>query len=339
MHFSVMALDIGFGRTKIAVRYPKESDMFTDGFPSLAPRNVSGTLSTNVPNPAVNRTYIVNVNNVDFAVGPDVKFSLGGATGSGRTLTDDFPMSVNYEALFLGALAHVDATEIELLVMGLPVHTMDKYKKHLVTKFTGTFTVGARDVTIKKILILPQPLGAMLHYGSIIDYSLNDGETRLIIDCGYVTTDWVVASGYRIIESRSNGIPTGVSAILSAVADLISKAEGTKFVNIERIDECLMNGKDLRIFKNNLSAEKLKNYVKNSHYIVDDCIKTISARVGDSTDLKSILVCGGGANYFLPAIQECFPLVEIELLDNSPYCNVRGFLLFGESQLRRLEAA
>ena len=101
MHFPVMALDIGFGRTKIAVRYPKESDMFTDGFPSLAPRNVSGTLSTNVPNPAVNRTYIVNVNNVDFAVGPDVKFSLGGATGSGRTLTDDFPMSVNYEALFL----------------------------------------------------------------------------------------------------------------------------------------------------------------------------------------------------------------------------------------------
>lgn len=334
MQFPILALDIGFGLTKMAVRYPEDLNLFTDAFPSIALRVVGGVPSE-IPSPEARRTYFVTVNKINFAVGPDVKFLLGGGTGSGRNLADDFPMSCEYEALFLGALLHVKATEVDVLVMGLPVHTINKYMQHLVTKFTGKFFVGNRQITIKQILILPLPLGAMFHYGSTIDYSLRDNEMRLTVDCGYLTTDWVVTSNYRIHGGRSDGVSKGILSILSAVSALISKHSDTPFANLERLDDSLLNSKELRIFRKKMSLEKLNFYVKNSSYVIDNCVKEIGDTVGDFGDLSSILVCGGGAEYFLPSIKKTFPDVDIVLLENSPFCNVRGFLLFGESRLRR----
>lgn len=335
MHFDSMGLDVGYGRTKIAVRLPSEQGIFTDSFPSLVPQHVSENLSSHVPSAEVARTYIVKIDGVEFAVGPDVRFSIGGQTGSGRTLTDDFPMSVNYKALFLGALAHVGATEIDVLVLGLPVHTMEKYKAHLATTFKGTFKAGEKEVVVHDVRVLPQPSGAMIHYGTTLSESLNDGENRLIIDCGYVTTDWVLANGYRMIESRSSGTPVGASTILMSIANRISKFENKQFDHIERIDESLITNKPMRLFKKMIAPEIVRDYLTSSSFIMEDTAKKIRANVGDGSDLCSILMVGGGARYFGPSIQKSFPDVEIIYLDESPYCNVRGFLLMGEAQAKR----
>ncbi|MET3119824.1 plasmid segregation protein ParM [Undibacterium sp. GrIS 1.8] len=340
MYFPVFACDIGFGQTKVAARLPgPENKLFYDSFPSLSPRHVTSNLSSHLPNAVANRTYIVRVDDVEFAVGPDVKFAVGGTTGNGRTLTDDFPTSVNYKALFLGALAHVDATEVDLLVLGLPVHTMKLYKDHLLKHFVGEFQVRGKSVVVHKVIILPQPVGALLHYGSTIEEGLSQDENRLIVDCGYVTTDWVLSHGYRMIESRSSGTPTGVSAILNSMADLISKDEGKPFDQIERIDDALISGKPMRFFKNMIQPDKLRSYLDNSSFITDDCAKKIRSSVGDGGDLSSILMVGGGSHYFAPSIAKSFQDVEIIQLDNSPFCNVNGFLLFGEHQHKRLKAA
>lgn len=339
MHYSVLALDIGFGRTKMAVRLPEGDQIFTDSFPSLTPRLVSSNLSSHITNAAANRIYTVKVDGVDFAVGPDVKFAIGGTTGSGRTLTDDFPTSVNYIALFLGALQHVSATDIDILVLGLPVHTMKKYDKILAQKFAGTFQLVDNEVTIRKVIVLPQPVGAMIQYSTTRAEEIVDGEKRLIIDCGYRTTDWVVADGYRMIESRSSGTPIGVSTILHAIADLIAKDSGHPCDELEAIDDSLYGKKKFRHFKSVYQASQLKALLKNAAFISDDCAKLIKTNVGTGSDLESILLVGGGAHYFYDSVAKSFPDAEIENMNDSPNCNVLGFLTVGEHQAAKLRAA
>lgn len=339
MHFDAVGLDIGYGRTKVAVRLGQEAKIFTDSFPSLAPRHVSSNLSSHLPSAVPPTIYVVKVDDVEFAVGPDVAFAVGGQTGNGRTLTDDFPMSVNYRALFLGALAHIGATEIDVLVLGLPVHTMNQYKEHLGRTFKGAFQVLNKTVVVHNVVVLPQPTGAMLHYGSTLSETLNDGENRLIIDCGYVTTDWVLANGYRMIESRSSGTPIGASTILVAIADLISKDEGKPFDQIERIDDCLIGNKPMRFFQKMITPEQMRTYLQNCSFITDDAAKKIRSTVGDGSDLRSILLAGGSARYFKPSIMKSFPDVEIICLDDSPFCNVRGFLTMGETYAKRKKSA
>lgn len=339
MYFPVLAIDIGYGRTKMAARLPNVSGIYTDSFPSLAPRHISSNLSSHFSSSTKTKIYVVSVNDVQYAVGPEVKFSIGGGTGNGRTLTDDFPTSDCYMALFLGALYHLDATEIDVLVLGLPVHTMHRNKDYLLTHFSGTFNVGGKTVTVKKIVILPQPVGAMIHYGATLDEAIRDGENRLIIDAGYVTTDWVLVNGYRMIESRSSGTPIGSSAVLNAIAEKIGHDEGVAFDAIERIDESLIENKPLRCFKKVLSPETVNQYLAKAIFVTDVAAEKIRASVGDAADLHSILMVGGSARYFTPSIEKSFPMVEIVHLDHSPYCNVQGFLLFGESHLKRLKAA
>ena len=49
--------------------------------------------------------------------------------GASRLLDDNYSASAAHEALFFGALSFVGKTNIDLLMLGLPVHTFEQNRK------------------------------------------------------------------------------------------------------------------------------------------------------------------------------------------------------------------
>jgi len=52
-------------------------------------------------------------------------------------------------------------------------------------------------------------------------------------------------------------------------------------------------------------------------------------------DIENIILVGGGAHLFMPAIKEHFPNHEIAMADDPVFANVRGFHVAGEIFSRR----
>ncbi|MDY7540770.1 PRTRC system protein D [Undibacterium sp. RTI2.1] len=335
MNFQAAAIDVGFGQTKWAVRLDEE--IITGSFPSLAPISNNNTVTTNLANFVQRNTIKVTVDGDTFEIGPDVRLAMG-SSNSGRALSEDFPKTKNYKALLLGALFYAGIDRVDILTLGLPVHTMGLYANHLKDILGKEVEVNGRPISIGRVVVIPQPVGSLAMFGSINGSAINDGHTRLVIDPGYVTTDWVVSSGYNMIDARSGGRVGGVSHVLKQIAELISdKYQGGKLDRIERIDEAFVTRKSFNYFKHVISQTELGEYLSRSTQIIEETVKEIKTRVGDVEDLQSILITGGGAKFYEPIVRSTFPMNDIQVLDNPAFTNAIGFLLVGESMKRRAE--
>ncbi|MEB0032984.1 PRTRC system protein D [Undibacterium sp. RTI2.1] len=333
MHFKAAAIDLGFGQTKWAVRL--DDEIVTGSFSSLAPAASANTVSTNLGNFAQRNTIKVNIDGAWFEVGPDVHLAMGG-TNSGRVLSEDFPKSKNYKALLFCALYYAGIDQVDVLTLGLPVHTMPLYANFLKEMFKDPVVVNGRMITVGRVIVLPQPVGSLAMFGFTNSQQINDGNTRLVIDPGYVTTDWVVANGFNMIDGRSGGKVGGVSHILKHIAELISaKYGGGKFDRIERIDDAFVSGKKFHYFKHEIGQEELESYLSSSTQVIEESVKEIKTRVGDVDDLQSILITGGGARFYEKVIKATFPMNDVHSLDQPAFTNVIGFLLVAENMQRR----
>lgn len=335
MNFQAAAVDVGFGQTKWAVRL--DDEIITGSFPSLAPIATATTVSTNLANFGKRNTIKVSVEGSVFEIGPDVRLAMGGSN-SGRALSEDFPKTKNYKALLLGALYYAGIDRVDVLTLGLPVHTMGTYADLLKNMFDTEVEVNGRTISVGRVIVIPQPVGSLAMFGSTHGSVVNDGNTRLVIDPGYVTTDWVVATGYNMIDGRSGGRLGGVSNILKHIAEQISsKYDGAKLDRIERIDEAFVTGKSFNYFKHAIGQDELHQYLRNSTQVIEETVKEIKTRVGDVDDLQSILITGGGARFYEPVIRATFSMNEVHVLENPAFTNAIGFLLVGESMKRRAE--
>jgi plasmid segregation protein ParM len=220
------------------------------------------------------------------------------ASNSGRSLSDEFPLSNNYKALLLGALYYAGITHVDFLTLGLPVHTMSKYAEHLKTIRFDDYMVNGQKISVGKIIVIPQPVGSLAMFAASNQTIINNGETRLILDPGYVTTDWVVAQGYKMVNSRSGGRMGGVSNVYKNIASLIAKKFGQEqFGKIERIDQAFVTGKDFRYYGKVVDQTMLQKYLTQSSTVIEEIVSDIKARVGDTEDIDAILIAGGGAHF------------------------------------------
>ena len=138
IHLSNAAIEVGFGDTKWAYR-DAAGVIVRKSFPSLAPIFLDDALS-NSPGTSRRDTYVINVDGKRHEVGPDVGIVVS-QTNSGRHLNDDFPSSTNYAALALGAISQMTASNIDHLVLGLPVHTLERFTNYLKTVVSQRFHI------------------------------------------------------------------------------------------------------------------------------------------------------------------------------------------------------
>lgn len=329
----VRACDVGYGHTKFTLGRGHDDVVRCFSFPSLAPMG-SAVVDLMGGIKAKRQTVIVHVDNKKYEVGPEIENALG--KYDERVLTENYPKTPEYLALIRGALHYMKVPQVDTLVVGLPVSHIFSHAINLAKDLTGVHPVGgSRTVLVNSVRVLAQPIGGYLDYAVRSGKSDQlDHQMNLIIDPGYFTFDFVVANGSNPIYNRSGHHDGSVSMVLDSIANDISKEYATHYTNLVAIDRGLRSGK-FSVRGKQISLEK---YMPNAIQIVGAAIKKMINTIGNTSDIENIILVGGGAYLFMPAIQAHFPGQEITVADDPVFANARGFHIAGEILSRRLES-
>ena len=319
----VKAVDVGYGNVKYTALVAN-SNIQCGIFPSLAPHASSGPdLSSGLMQKR--NTVVVDVNGVKYEVGKDA--SLAQDSTHGRVLDSSYCMTDAHLALLRGALYYMGAPKIDLLVLGLPVNTHQKYATALEAKMVGRhpvpFRSGDQECVVEHVKVLPQPIGAFF------DHSINNGtydrmrgQMNLLIDVGFYTMDWVVANGVKMNNARSSAENGGMSAVLQAMATSIGKELGESITNLSLIEEAVRSGTNPYFYGKEFD---ISEHIKVGKSKAEQFVSVLSNKVGGSIDITNIILAGGGASFFLDVLEDKFPRHTIITAEDPVFANVRGF--------------
>eukprot|EP01034_Spumella_vulgaris_P036450 gene36451-44957_t len=254
-------------------------------------------------------------------VGPDVH--LAADVFNANVLQHDrYCETPEYLALLLGALHYMQVDRIDLLVVGLPVAT---YKiKSLVAalerRLTGEHELGkGRRVKVVRAKALAQPAGA--------------DALRLIVDPGRRTFDWLVTQGMQQIDKRSHSVPRGMHDVLQTIIEGISRATGSHYRDYDTVDYALRTGKKPVVFQQEYD---LARHLPLARKIPEQAIAEMMHYVGDASDIRNIILVGGGAFFYRNALKGAFPNHTIHELKDTIFANVKGFQQAGMELARTL---
>jgi plasmid segregation protein ParM len=148
-----------------------------------------------------------------------------------------------------------------------------------------------------------------------------------MVDCGWATTDTLVASpSFRIDPQRSRGMVGGAALVLRHIADLLQRDHPGRFSNLDRIDRAIVSGKPLI---HNGREIDLAPYLRRALHVTVPIARSVLTTIKTQEDL-TVFAAGGAAHYYLPALQETLGC-DIMVVDNPRYANAIGFLLAGEA--------
>jgi plasmid segregation protein ParM len=327
----VRALDLGWGYAKYSHLNKETGKISFSSFPSLAPRHTGMDLS--MGSIGQRDTVVVDVDGTKFEVGPD-SADLDSNDAS-RNLNDQYISTEQYKAVLFGAMHYIGEPVIDVLVVGLPLSSMNLGAK-LKALALGIHKINATTtIEVKDVLVLPQPLGGLYHCLSLADsrkeFSDLSEETNLIIDPGFLTFDFLLSNGEKVIENRSSAHNAGVSKILRSIADSISIKHGIKYENLSAIDKGLRKRK----MKINGVNEDMDEHIKNTRSVLEAAVNYMKNMVGDGSDLDNIILLGGGSSIFQKTIAAYYPKHTIIVVEDGQTANVRGFQLAGERYLEK----
>jgi len=332
---TVRAIDVGYGHVKFTDGRDAQSNAIrTDSFASQ---------STAVPEFVIDSevmqrrdTFVVPVNARRYEVGKGLGLALG-VNQETAILDDDFPLSDAYAARLYGALNYMARTlpgrVIDHLVLGLPLTTYFRHQAAVAKRFSGEHTINVRGdrINVNQCHVYPQPLGGYAEYlaGAPVPAD-KEAPMALVIDPGYYTVDWFVCRGMIASEIRSGAVHCGVSAILRAVAGQIvdEACVGAGVTEtIRRIDHSLIQKNAFTMCGRVVALDK---FMAAGDIVIDEAAQAVKNSIGSGADIDVLVLTGGGASLYQPAIARKFPHHEVVVLPDPAHANVRGFHLLGE---------
>jgi plasmid segregation protein ParM len=326
----VRALDIGYGFTKYTKGLDDEGNIDCDLFPSIAALSPQEEMGGDFF--VARNTRVIESGGLFWEVGPDVGDIK--TTNDVRALHENFIHSEQWKVLFLGALAYMEEDTIDYLVLGLPVSDMKRSDE--VRKLAeSTHKVNGKEITVKNVFVIPQPLGTLYNYAIREDkFEKFMNSITLVVDPGYLTFDFLVTKGFSVNSHRSGARPGGMSSILNAISGSISKLEGTEFEDLEQIDAALKihlpKKKDEKRVVSLYGKEiELTPHIKNTVPVIESSMNYMLQKIGTSKDINQIIMGGGPNRIFDKSIKKQFSKHEVLALDDGIFANVIGFLLWG----------
>jgi len=251
----------------------------------------------------------------------------------GRALHADYATSQSYKALFYAGLLLSEMDTIDVLVTGLPVSQfMDEERKTaLIEQVSGVHQVTPkRSVEIKRVKVVPQPIGGLLDYVSQNEHDEIDDARILVIDPGFFSVDWVVVANNDFHRQSSGTSLNASSVVLEETGKLIAKDHGCQ-ISTETLENAVRAGKD--------SVLVFGQRVEIAPY-VDAAAKTVSSVVleaiqksmrTENKNIDRVVLVGGGATFFKEAVSNAFPRVQVVTPNDSVFSNARGFWIMGSS--------
>lgn len=342
---NIRAIEVGYGTlsyTKDIVNgVPK-----IDTFPSIVSAignegDLSGGLNKR-------NTVIVDVGNEKYEVGPDA-YLLNDRTSS-RTLNNRYIDTAQYRALFRGALVYMNTENIDLLVLSLPVNNMQR-SEELKAFALGNHCINGKNINVKHVWILCQPLAGFLAYANQIGHERFNELSQsnvLCLDFGFTTSDWLMTRGLKINYKKSGARNMGMSTVLESCAAALKVKGAFEYLDdLPRtlIDEAFYRHEGVIKISGKSYPFPTCNYEDINHNQVNiafDCapaIKQISYsslqevrnNVGAGSDVSLIVVMGGAHQVYLDAVKDNYPHHEIVIVDN-PIVAVCFGMYFGGLQ-------
>ena len=339
MSRTVRAIDVGYSWTKFVIAGDRVGQIRCRAFPSIAPRASGRDLA--LDGVSQRQTVQIAVDDLMFEVGPEA--ALVQETVHALPLDDAYTQTPEYLALVRGALRLMHVSHVDLLVVGLPVALFRQRRERLEARLVGAHPVGGSDaVTVAAVRVLAQPVGALLS-AAVENASLRHlrAARTLIADAGWRTLDWVVTSGPKILDKRSDSVAKSMFDVVDAIARAMSRDLGTQLgpFDYTRIDEALRAGEPVRVFGKPVD---LAPYLPLGQRVADEAITAMRRLVQDGTDIDAIVLAGGGAGFFAGAIGRAYPKHTVTALPDAFYANCRGFQIAGlqhaENEQRRVAA-
>jgi plasmid segregation protein ParM len=322
----VRAIDVGYSWTKYVVEGSSLGNIRCRAFPSIAPRASNRDLA--LDGRARRSTVQITVNELAFEVGPDA--ALVQETYQAMPLDDGYTDTAEYLALARGALHLMRVDQVDLLVVGLPVALYRQKRHALERRLTGTHPLGGGNVvSVLAVKALAQPVGAFLS-AAVENESLRHlrSARNLIVDAGWRTFDWVVTSGAKILDKRSDSIAKCMCEVVETIGRAISRDIGAQLSAFDyaRIDEALRSREPVRFFGKPLSLEP---YLPLGQHVADEAVTAMRRLVQEGTDIDNIVLAGGSAFFFADAIARGYPKHAVTRLPEAFYANCRGFQIAG----------
>ena len=199
------------------------------------------------------------------------------------------------------ALKHID-----MLVVGLPVSNWRPMQAELSRIAKGPHQVpvpvalrsnfGERvEVTIGRVLVLPQPMGALHNatLGREGNPLQDETSVHMVIDPGYNTFDWFLSVGIRPDLQRSGSLQGGVSQLLRLVANAAGGKIGVGTLNLNEVEKGLSEGV-MHAYGKRLDMIEFRPIIEAAAaQVVDRFVNSIDMSLG----VNNIYLVGGGASF------------------------------------------
>lgn len=324
---NILGLDIGYSNLKVALGIKDENHKTILRPAGAAPADRFGSRFDG----KTHEDYIhVLVDGEEFVAG----VSPDRAEMWGRALHADYATSQSYKALFHAGLLLSEMDTIDVLVTGLPVSQfMDEARKAaLIEQIKGIHQVTPkRSVEIKRVKVVPQPIGGLLDY---ISQNENDADIEdariLVIDPGFFSVDWVVVANNDFHRQSSGTSLNASSVVFEETSKLIAKDHGCQ-ISTEVLENAVRSDKrSVLVFGQRVEIGPYINAAaKTVSAVVIEAIQK-SLRT-ENKEVDRVVLVGGGAEFFKDAVSSAFPRVQVAIPNESVFSNARGFWLMGAS--------
>lgn len=263
---------------------------------------------------------------------------------SKRNRHRDYPLSEEYLALYRCALRKMQATEIDVLVTGVPVdqYTDNKFREQIVNRLNGTQRItDSIVVQVHEVAVTAQPVGSFADASvqlSSDNYRHIVLEGRvLVLDPGSQTLDWAAFDQGRLIRSASGSSYLAMGQVLELAARSIEAELGDR-VRPERIEQALRRGMDTVLFHGeHLDYSRfIKTALQSLHR--DIVTELLNSKTLEREQFDLVIVTGGGAGYYCGIAAEVFSGSRVEVLPHPVAGNVRGYWLLAAARQQPLVA-
>lgn len=328
MATKVLAIDVGYGFVKWSRR--KDNSIVKGIIPSIVVPKTENDLD------GVN-TNVSGLNEIKTSSGIMLCGSeihrITYQTALGKKLSQDYPKSDEYEALLKCAILESKSNDIDKLVLGLPVDMM-ALKTNLISKFQGLIEISGDKHRVSQVIVVPQPIGSYMQFKHCKPDMFREIETHsasaLFVDVGFGTTDWITIAENQVLPRRSGGSHIAVGEMLKFLADRIRATySGDMIKDLEFLDKRLRGGLSLYYNQTSIPHETLVKIA--GEFDFSPVLKKIDETIGTFSDVRYVILTGGGAKYLAPQFKQKHEVLDFVLLPDNNYSNVLGFLAIGEA--------
>lgn len=319
----VLGVDIGYSNLKLAFGETSAKSPKIRVFPAGAA-------------PADNVSQLV-VGGVERAGGFEVQ--IGGEPyvaaieqssieGWERVLSSDYPFSDDYLALYYAALLATERNEIDMVVTGLPVDQAmdDDTRARLQERLTGTHSVAPGvEVEVKKVKVIPQPLGAYIDFIQSVDNPEIVKRSRvLVIDPGFFSVDYCAIDKGAFDRSTAGSSQEAMSAMLEEAEKQMMRDFGRP-IDLASLEEAMRGDGKVAVFGDLKDIRSYIAWVKSS--VAESVMRDIRQRQRRSKvqGADFILLPGGGGEYYEDAARTIMEGSKVVTPKDPVVANVRGF--------------